>query len=170
MKLGGRREREQKAGMNVRLAGLIAAALAAAALGVAYFAQYGLHLVPCELCLMERWPYRIVILLGLLALLFGGRVGRVLLGLAGLAMLADIFIAGLHVGVEFGWWPSPLPECNGMLTPGAALPMTPAVPCDRPVHLLAGVPISMAQMDFCAAIILTVLFFSMAGGRPKRRR
>ena len=65
--------------MNVRLAGLSAALLAALALGVAYFAQYGLHLVPCELCLMERWPYRIVVLLGLLAALFGGRSGRVLL-------------------------------------------------------------------------------------------
>lgn len=163
-------KREQKQRMNFRLAGLITALVAIAALGVAYFAQYGLHLVPCELCLWERWPYRVTILLGLLALLCGGKPGRALVALAGLAMLGDVAIAGLHVGVEFGWWPSPLPECNGILTPGAALPMTPAVPCDRPVHLISGFPMSMAQMDFCGAIIFTALLAWMAARQPNRRR
>lgn len=162
-------KREQEAGMNFRLAGFITALVAALALGLAYFAQYGLHLVPCELCLWERWPYRITILLGLLALLLGGRPARALLFLAGLAMLADVAIAGLHVGVEFGWWPSPLPECNGILTQGAALPLTPAVPCDRPVHLISGFPMSMAQMDFCGAIIFSALLFWMASRKAKRR-
>ncbi len=156
--------------MNFRLAGLITALVAIAALGVAYFAQDVLQLLPCPLCLWERWPYRITILLGLLALLFGGKAARALVALAGLAMLGDVAIAGLHVGVEFGWWPSPLPECNGILTPGAALPMTPSVPCDRPVHLISGFPMSMAQMDFCGAIIFTVLLFWMAAQRPKGRR
>jgi disulfide bond formation protein DsbB len=79
------------------------------------------------------------------------------LGLAVLAMLADIGIAGTHVGVEFGWWASPLPECNGALTPGAPLPMFPAIPCDKPVYLVHGLPLSMAQMDFCAALAFTIL-------------
>lgn len=156
--------------MNFRLAGLITALVAAAALGVAYFAQYGMQLVPCELCLWERWPYRATILLGIFALLFGGRLAKWLVGLAGLAMLGDILIAGVHVGVEFRWWPSPLPECNGILTPGAALPMTPGVPCDRPVHLISGFPLSMAQMDFLGAIIFTVLLFWMAMRPLKKRR
>ena len=156
--------------MNFRLAGLIAALVAIAALGFAYFAEYGLHLLPCALCLWERWPYRITILLGGLALLFGGRLARGLVALAGLVMLGDVAIAGLHVGVEFGWWKSPLPECNGILTPGAALPLTPAVPCDRPVHLISGVPMSMAQMDFCGAIIFTALLCYMAAQQPRRRR
>lgn len=157
-------------GMNFRLAGLFTALVAVAALGVAYAAQYGLHLVPCELCLWERWPYRITILLGILALLSGGRPARALVFLAGLVMLGDVAIAGVHVGVEFGWWPSPLPECNGILTPGAALPLTPSVPCDRPVYLISGFPMSMAQMDFCGAIIFSVLLFWMAARQPKRRR
>lgn len=155
--------------MKFRLPGLVTLIIAAAALGLAYFAQFGLGLVPCELCLWERWPYRIVILLGVLALLAGRRGGRWLVALAGLVMLADVFIAGLHVGVEFGWWPSPLPECNGMLTAGAALPLTPAVPCDRPVYLIHGLPISMAQMDFIGAILFTLLLFIMAARWPNRR-
>lgn len=154
--------------MNFRLAGFITALLAGLALGVAYFAQYGLHLVPCELCLLERWPYRITLALGILALLFGGRPGRVFIFLAGIVMLGGIIVSGLHVGVEFSWWPSPLPECNGILSPGAPLPLTPAVPCDRPVYLIAGLPLSMAQMDFLGACIFTAILLRMATRRGNR--
>ena len=155
--------------MNMRLAGLLTGLIAAAALGVAYYAQYGLHLVPCELCLMERWPYRLTILLGGLAFLLGGRAARGLVGVAGLVMLANVLIAGLHVGVEFHWWASPLPECNGVLTPGAALPMVPSVSCERGVYLLPGLPVTMTQMDFIGSICFTILLFRMAL-RPGRRR
>jgi disulfide bond formation protein DsbB len=155
--------------MGHRLAGVLTAAAALAALGVAYFAQYVLLLTPCELCLWERWPYRIVAVLGLLAAMGRPRTARLLLGLAGLVMLADVFIAGLHVGVEFGWWPSPLPECNGTLTPGAALPPTPATPCDRPVDLLQFLPVSMAQMDLLAASLFAATLLVYAASRKTRR-
>ncbi|WP_297492917.1 disulfide bond formation protein B [Acidocella sp.] len=155
--------------MDHRLAGVLTAVAALAALGVAYFAQYVLRLTPCELCLLERWPYRIVIVLGLLGTLARPRTTRIILGMAGLVMLADVLIAGLHVGVEFNWWPSPLPECNGELIPGAALPMTPATPCDRPVDLIHGLPISMAQMDFCAAVLFSILLLTYAAQKKTRR-
>jgi len=143
--------------MNHRLAGAATALVALAALGIVYFAQYRLLLTPCELCLWERWPYRIVVVLGVLAVLLPRRAALVALGLAALAMLGDIGIAGVHVGVEFGWWASPLPECNGELTPGAPLPMFPAIPCDRPVYLVHGLPLSMAHMALCAALAFTIL-------------
>jgi disulfide bond formation protein DsbB len=155
--------------MQNRVAGVLTAVTALAALGVAYFAQYVLLLTPCELCLWERWPYRIVILLGLLAAMGRPRTTRVLLGAAGLVMLADVCIAGLHVGVEFNWWPSPLPECNGTLIPGAALPLTPATPCDRPVYLIHALPISMAQMDLLAAALFAAVLLVYAA-RTKTRR
>lgn len=155
--------------MGHRLAGLLTAFAALAALGVAYFAEYVLRLAPCELCLVERWPYRVVILLGLAATLARLRTARILLGLAGLAMLADVAIAGLHVGVEFGWWPSPLPECNGILTPGAPLPAIPAVPCGRPVHLIPALPVSMAQMDFIAAALFAAVLLTYVARYKKRR-
>lgn len=155
--------------MGNRLPGALTATAALAALGVAYFAQYVLRLTPCELCLWERWPYRIVVVLGLLAAMARPRTARLLLGLAGGVMLAGAAIAGLHAGVEFGWWPSPLPECNGVLTPGAALPAIPAVPCDRPVYLISALPISMAQMDFIAAALFAALLLLYAA-RSKVRR
>jgi disulfide bond formation protein DsbB len=156
--------------LNHRFVSVLTAAVALAALGIAYFAQDVLHLTPCELCLWERWPYRAVVVLGALAVLARQSSARVILGLAVLALLADVGIAGLHVGVEFGWWNSPLPECNGMLTPGAPLPMLPATPCDRPVYLIPHLPISMAMMDFCAALAFALLLLAYVMRKPRRFR
>ncbi len=138
--------------MSFRVAGAAVALAGLAALGVAYYAQDFLHLFPCPLCLWERWPYRIVILLGILAAISPRWAARGFLSLAVLALLAGAAIAFIHVGVEFHWWQSPLPECNGILTPGAALPMTPAKPCDAPILLIPALPVSMAAMDLLYAV------------------
>lgn len=154
--------------MSFRLAGFITALIALLALGVAYYAQYSLHFVPCELCLLERWPYRVVIVLGLLALVLGGSWGRILVALAGLVMLGNVGIAGLHAGVEFHWWASPLPECNGILAVGGALPALPSVSCDRGVYLWSWLPLTMTQIDFIGSLCFALLLFWMAS-RPRRQ-
>ncbi len=143
--------------MNLRLACVATALAALAALGVAYYAQDVMLLFPCPLCLLERWPYRIVILLGITAAFSPRILARAILFLAVLALLAGAAIAFIHVGVEFHWWQSPLPECNGILTPGAPLPMTPAKPCDEPTFLIPGLPVSMAAMDLLYALTFALV-------------
>jgi disulfide bond formation protein DsbB len=133
-----------------------------------YYAQHVLLLTPCELCLWERWPYRIVIVLGVLAMLLGQAGGRVLLGLAALVLLVGAGIAFLHVGVEFQWWNSPLPECNGMLTPGAPLPMMPDRPCDAPAYLIPHLPLSMSAMDFLFELTCAVVLLAYVLRKPRR--
>ena len=143
--------------MNLRLACLATALAALAALGVAYYVQDFMLLFPCPLCLWERWPYRIVILLGVVAAFSPRVLARAILFLAVLALLACAAIAFIHVGVEIHWWQSPLPECNGILTPGAPLPMTPAKPCDEPTFLIPGLPVSMAAMDLLYALTFALV-------------
>ncbi len=154
--------------MSLRLAGAAVALAALAALGVAYYAQDFLQLVPCPLCLWERWPYRILVLLGILAAIFPRWAARIFLSLAVLVLLAGAAIALVHVGVEFHWWQSPLPECNGILTPGAPLPMTPAKPCDAPSFLIPFLPVSMAAMDFLYAAIFAAVLFLYLITQPRR--
>jgi disulfide bond formation protein DsbB len=138
--------------------------LAVLALGVAFGAQYLLGMAPCELCLWERWPYRVVILLAALATLVPAGPRRALLWLAALTLLGGAGIAFLHLGVERQWWPSPLPECAAAnLVTGsvssliASLPETPSKPCDAPNFLIAPLPMSFATMDFIAAAVGAVL-------------
>jgi disulfide bond formation protein DsbB len=134
--------------------------LAALALAVAFGAQYGFGMVPCELCLWERWPYRVVIVLAAAALFMPPALRRLLLWASTVTLLLGAAIAFLHVGVEQQWWPSPLPECNASnLFTGsvssliARLPATPAKPCDAPIFLIPGLPLSFAGMDFIAAAV-----------------
>ena len=134
---------------------------AAAALGGALASERWLDLRPCALCLWERWPYRLAIVLALLALLLPRRAMRGLLGLAAVAMLAGGMLAAVHVGVEQRWWPSPLPECAAPAMGGgsiadrlARMPATPSKPCDEPAFLLPGLPVSMAAMNLGLSLAL----------------
>jgi len=156
--------------MSHRQVGVFVALAGCAALGIAYFAQYVLLLVPCELCLWERWPYRAVIALGVVAAFLPRSSGLVLLAVAGLTLLGGVAIAGLHVGVELHWWNSPLPECNGILTPGAPLPLIPARPCDEPVFLLPRLPVSMAMLDLLYALAFALAIGAYLMSRERRFR
>ena len=143
---------------TVALAGSLAAAFA---LAVAHVAELGFGLVPCALCLWERWPYRVALVVGLLAALLP-RHARWLLAVMLAAVLAGVAMAITHVGVEFRWWPSPLPECSAPAFGGgsiadrlAAMPARPAKPCDDPTFLIPGVPLSMAAMNLLFALVFS---------------
>jgi disulfide bond formation protein DsbB len=146
------------------------------ALGLAYAAEVWGGLVPCALCLLERWPYRIVIVLGLLAALSRRGLARLLLVLAVLTLLGGAGVAAIHVGVEFGWWPSPLPECAAPRISGgsiaerlASMPARPSKPCDEPTFLIPGLPLSMAAMDLLYALSLAAFIAMSLAERGKRR-
>ena len=160
-----------------RPAALFAVAAGAAALGVALGSERWADLVPCALCLLERWPYRIVIGLGVLALVLPRRAGRAVLALAVLAFLAGAVLGGVHVGVEWGLWPSPLPECAAPhFVPGtiaqrlAAMPARPSKPCDSPTYLIPWVPVSMAAMNLLYALAGAAILAALLPGRARRRR
>ena len=145
-----------------RMAGLAAALAAVLALIVAEGSQSWLGLVPCALCLLERWPWRVAVILGLLAAFVRPRqAGRGLLALLALTLLVSAGLAFVHVGVEQGLWPSPLPECAAPELHGgsiaqllASMPAHPSKPCDAPSFLIPGLPLSMAAMNLLYALVV----------------
>lgn len=146
---------------------LLIAVLAFAAPLFARGSEGWFGLAPCELCLWQRWPYWVAGALALLAL-FVPR--RPMLWLAGLAAAVSAAIAAFHLGVEFGWWPSPLPGCQAA-TAGAgasvedllaSLSATPNKPCDQPAYLIAGLPLSMAGMNLIYGAGLAALAWTLA--------
>ena len=150
------------------------------AMGLVWWAQHVAGMAPCALCLWERSPYRVLIILGALFVVLSraGRAVRTVLSvLAILTLLAAIALAGLHVGVEQGWWPSPLPECAAPHFSGgtfaqrlASMPLRPAKPCDAPNRLFAFLPVSMTTLDFCYATLLLVVSLLMLRARPATSR
>jgi disulfide bond formation protein DsbB len=152
---------------------LLVAALAAAAPLFAMATERWGGLAPCALCLWQRWPYWVAAAVALLGLLLPARLRPWALGAAALAVLVSGGIAGLHVGVEQGWWPSPLPACQAPgVAPGASvddllrsLAPRPAKPCDEPAYLIPGLPLSMAAMNLIYALTLAGLTLRAAWRR-----
>ena len=67
----------------------------------AYFVEYVMNIAPCPLCLYQRWPYFLLIILSILGLLFSGK-RRIILKLFILIFFIASFLAGYHSGVERG--------------------------------------------------------------------
>ncbi len=149
----------------------MAALFGTIALSVAWYAQTALSMAPCALCLLERWPYRALIVLGLLAALIPG--ARLLLWLIAAAFLGAIAVSLTHVGVEQGWWPDPWPACVAPHFQGgsiadrlASMPLRPVKPCDAPNRLLGFLPVSIASLDLIYAVITCAV--TMLSARPRR--
>lgn len=139
---------------------------AIAALATAFISQYVFGLSPCILCLYQRWPYAVVIILSLLGLLLADKptaVKLVMLGI-GLAFLTTAGIGAFHVGVEQGWWEGST-ECVGDTSSVTSLDAlrqqietAPVVRCNDVAWSLFG--ISMAGYNVIAALILAAFSFS----------
>ena len=145
---------------GIRLALVLSALVAATALGVALAAENLGTLVPCALCLLERWPYRIVIGLSVIGLVLPTFLARIALFLVALTLVGSVAMAEVHVGVEAGWWSSPLPECaaprlmHGTIAERLAnMPERPSKPCDEPTYLLPGLPLSIAGMNLAFGLV-----------------
>ncbi len=154
----------------IALAGLLACV---AAILVAHGAETFLGLVPCALCLMERRPYEAAALLAVLAMVLPKPAARGTLWALVAVVGVGAAISLVHVGVEQHWWPDPLPACSvpdfsGMTMAQrlAAMPLRPAKPCEDPDFLIPSVPISMTQMGFAYAVIVSAgIAFALSRGR-----
>ncbi|MCC8936241.1 disulfide bond formation protein B [Bradyrhizobium sp. Arg68] len=91
--------------------------IAAATLAGAWFFQLVLEILPCPLCLEQRYAYYLAVPLGAVVA-FAAAKGAprpvLLAGLAilGLAALANAGLGAYHAGVEWGFWPGPT-DCSG---------------------------------------------------------
>jgi disulfide bond formation protein DsbB len=130
------------------------AGLAFATLAGAWFFQYVLHVLPCHLCLMQRWAYYFVIPTGALVAVaaFHGMPRKALgavLVLVALALLANSAFGGYHAGVEWGFWKGPS-DCTGTIPDLGSLKggllaqidKAEVVPCDKVQWRLFGVSLA----------------------------
>ena len=120
------------------------------------------------LCIWQRWPYAVVIVLAILVLTVAARrpgFRAALLALCGVALLFGGGVAVFHVGVEQHWWTG---------TPGCGVPATansidalraqimaaPVVRCDQVAWSLFG--ISMAGYNILISLALAAVAFVSA--------
>ncbi len=137
---------------------------ATAIIGTALASEIFGGLVPCALCLQQRWPYYIAIPLLLVCGLARGSApasSAPLLALAGLVFLIGAGLAAYHAGVEYQWWAGPS-GCGGGTGLAdntqallQALQSEKVVRCDEAAFTLFG--LSMAGYNFLASLALAAL-------------
>jgi len=87
---------------------LAAAGSAGLMIGALIF-QYGFGMAPCKMCIWQRWPHVIAIVIGALIYFMPHRL---LALLGGLVVFVGGGIGVYHAGVEQKWWEGPS-DCTG---------------------------------------------------------
>jgi disulfide bond formation protein DsbB len=139
-------------------------AATAAVLGAAWLFQLVGGLVPCELCLYERWPYYAALVLALAALAFpAAGLPRAALALLGLLFLASAALGFYHAGIEQHWFPGPS-SCTSSGSGAETLEQFKArllgqktVMCDEIQWSVFG--LSLAALNAIASLLIAVFAF-----------
>jgi disulfide bond formation protein DsbB len=142
------------------------ALIAAATIAGAWFFQLVLDIVPCPMCLEQRWAYYTIIPLAILiaiAAKMGAPRGVLLFGLAliALAALGNAGYGAYHAGVEWKFWPGPS-SCTGNPTLNLGggslldqLDKVKVVPCDVVQWRFLG--ISLAGYNALISLLMAAL-------------
>lgn len=123
--------------------------LASMTIAGALASEHLFGLVPCKLCLQQRWPYYVGIpLAALTAAAPAGPVRRTGFGLLALVFLVSAGLGAYHAGVEWGLWEGPN-DCGGGTSGPArvedlmsALETTRIVSCTEAAWRLAGLSLA----------------------------
>lgn len=131
----------------------------ALSLAVAYVAQYGFGLTPCELCMMQRVPYAVVIVLSVFALAVPP-CRKWMVYIIIFAFLSGGGIATYHAAVEKHIVIGPTACTSSVSEPGQSvddllkkIQEAPNVACDQPQWEFHG--ITMAELNALWSFMLT---------------
>ena len=144
---------------------LICATISASLYAGALWFQYVGGLMPCSMCLWQRWPHIIIVLLAVVALF--ARMHR--FGLTAIALTAatSVMLAGFHAGVEWQLWSGP-GGCTASLTNSGdltsmtnSLLATPFVRCDEVAWSFMGLSMagwnSLFSLDICLIALISLI-------------
>ncbi len=148
--------------MLILLAAGGSAALMLGALGFQYIGG----MAPCKLCMWQRYPHVIAIIIGVMAFWLPGRILPLL---GGLAALSTALIGVYHTGVERGWWEGPT-SCTSSSTSGLStqdlmeqINNAPLVLCDQVSWEMF--TLSMASWNALASLAIVGLWLLAARAR-----
>jgi len=129
----------------------------------AFYLQIEINLTPCKLCVWQRWPHVLNIII-VLMLVTSSIDRRILLCIGVTNMFLAQLLAAYHFGLEEGYWVnvftcSGIPDLNNVNTKDLleSLKNTPISSCEQPQWALLG--ISLAGWNTFVSLILNLLWW-----------
>lgn len=149
--------------ISPRLFAVMIALVSVASLGAALTAQYGFGMRPCELCLIQRVPFALNMLLGLAGAIWLAR-SRLMISLASLTFLVNSGVAFYHSGVERHWWNGltgcTTPDMSGSIEDlMARIQQTDVVRCDEIPWDFLGLSMANYNVIYCFGLGLVCIFY-----------
>ena len=137
--------------------------LSALALGGALVGQYMFGLHPCELCIYQRVPFVVTIILGLVAFFWTNKRLHLIM-LSGLVLLINAAIAFFHSGVERKWWAGltgcSTPDMSGSIDElMARIQETAVTRCDEISWSFMGLSMANYNVAYCIILGLFCCFY-----------
>ena len=143
---------------------MICGAISASLYAGALWFQYVGGLMPCNLCLWQRWPHIIIVLIAVMALFV--RMPRVALTTIAITAATSVILATYHAGVEWQLWSGP-GGCTASLTSSSdltsltdSLLATPFVRCDQVAWSFLGLSMagwnSLFSLDICLIALISL--------------
>lgn len=130
----------------------------------ALVSQYGFGYHPCHFCLLQRYPYVLVIAAGVLSLLVtrGGLPWRFLVALGIMGLLATATLGLIHTGIEMklltyvGGCVSQTPADGSLEALRASILAAPQVPCDEALVMMFGLSMATWNVLWAGFVLLLV--------------
>src|SRR5438132_1478967 len=155
---------------------ILVLAASLAVLSGALVSQYWGGLAPCELCVLQRWPWVLSIVISAVGIRVSSRLALswVALTLAAVFAVSSV-LAFYHAGVERHWFAGPS-ACTGAATAADTVEALKArilgqmpVRCDEPAWSLWG--ISLAGWNLLASLVMAGSCLAVCARlrRPPRR-
>lgn len=140
--------------------------VAALAILFAFFVEYILGFEPCELCIYQRIPYYLLIVVGIAG--FIAHQNKYLAYLISLIFFFAAILAGYHTGIERAWF-APSATCN----PGFKMPKdvsveeilealyeAPVATCTKPAFKIFGFSMTEWNLFLNICLFFISLYFS----------
>jgi disulfide bond formation protein DsbB len=142
--------------LSPRIASLVIAAIAFAIIAGAWMFEYAGY-APCELCLLQRWPYYVGIPFALIMALWNPPWIKATLWLMALLWAGSAIFGTYHSGVEWSWWQGPTTCSGGDLNFGEGLPdlTKTAVKCNEAALRIFG--LSLAGWNAVVSAMLATI-------------
>lgn len=157
------------------LAAIVVLIAGIATIGGAWGLQIFADIVPCPLCLQQRWVYYLglpltALALGWLLTAASTGVPRILLGMTALLFIGGAVLGAYHSGVEWGWWAGPTGCATGAGAPQSAAGLlqqmedTRVVPCDVASWRFLGLSLAGYNVLISLAIV-GLIGWALGAGR-----